>query len=96
MLSIGCFLELYVFLISQLPIEDTVLSQFCCGAGGLKVHAKINKSGYVQGEMIEVDININNASSIKINRIDLALKKVYIHMYICDRAYINACDLRAI
>lgn len=64
------------FFFHQLPIEDSVLNQFCCGVGGLKVHAKIDKSGYIPGQMIEVEININNSSSIKINRIIFALKKV--------------------
>lgn len=60
----------------QLPIEDSVLKQFCCGVGGLRVHTKIDKSGYIPGQMIEVEINIKNASGTKINRINLALKQV--------------------
>lgn len=62
----------------QLPCELEDRKNLCCwgcSAGGFFIKVKIPKSGYVPGEIIKVEIVVQNSSTVKVKSLYTALRQ---------------------
>lgn len=63
----------------QEPLEYELLSSFCCwcmSAGSAEVRVRLPVSGYCPGQVMPMEVNCKNPSSVDIDKIKFAIKKV--------------------
>ncbi|XP_026741336.1 arrestin domain-containing protein 1-like isoform X2 [Trichoplusia ni] len=60
------------------PLEYELLSSFCCwcmSAGSAEVRVRLPVSGYCPGQVMPMEVNCKNPSSVDIDKIKFAIKK---------------------